>query len=103
RRGGGKSLGQRAGEEIGSVAGFTALLAVLLIMILLLAVVGLVVVNALSGSPWGTFTIAATIPIALFMGCYLRYWRPGKVIEVSAIGFVLVVACIFGGDGLLVR
>ena len=94
----GKSLGEMAREEIGNVGGFTALLAVLLIMILLLAVVGLVVVNALSGSPWGTFTIAATMPIAVFMGLYLRYWRPGKVLEVSLIGFVLVIACIFGGE-----
>ena len=94
----GKSLGEMAREEIGNVGGFTALLAVLLIMILLLAVVGLVVVNALSGSPWGTFTIAATMPIAVFMGLYLRYWRPGKVLEISLIGFVLVIACIFGGE-----
>jgi carbon starvation protein len=94
----GKSLGQMAREEIGSVGGFTALLAVLLIMILLLAVVALVVVNALSGSPWGTFTIAATMPIAVFMGLYLRYWRPGKVLEISAIGFVLVIACVVGGE-----
>ena len=94
----GKSVGQMAREEIGTVAGFTALLAVLLILILLLAVVGLVVVNALSGSPWGTFTIAATMPIAVFMGVYLRYWRPGKVLEISMIGFMLVIASIFGGE-----
>src|SRR5947207_10867378 len=93
----GKSLGQMAREEIGKIGGFTALLTVLLIMIILLAVVGLVVVNALKGSPWGTFTIAATMPIAIFMGLYLRYWRPGKVLEVSAIGFVLVMASIFAG------
>ncbi len=93
----GKSLGQMAREEIGKVGGFTALLTVLLIMIILLAVVGLVVVNALRGSAWGTFTIAATMPIALFMGLYLRYWRPGKVLECSAIGFVLVMASIFAG------
>src|SRR5213592_315925 len=93
----GKSLGQMAREEIGKVGGFTALLTVLLIMIILLAVVGLVVVNALKGSPWGAFTIAATMPIALFMGLYLRYWRPGKVLECSAIGFVLVMAGIFAG------
>ena len=79
----GKSLGQMAREEIGKVGGFIALITVLLIMIILLAVVGLVVVNALKGSPWGTFTIAATMPIALFMGLYLRYWRPGKVLECS--------------------
>jgi carbon starvation protein len=94
----GKSLGQMAKEEIGRVGGFTALLTVLLIMIILLAVVALVVVNALKGSPWGTFTIAATMPIAVFMGLYLRYWRPGKVLEVSVIGFGLVVASIFAGQ-----
>ncbi|HSB18130.1 MAG TPA: carbon starvation CstA family protein [Bryobacteraceae bacterium] len=94
----GKSLGQMAREEIGKVGGITALLTVLLIMIILLAVVALVVVNALKGSPWGTFTIAATMPIAVFMGLYLRYWRPGKVLEVSAIGFALVVASIFAGQ-----
>jgi carbon starvation protein len=94
----GKSLGQMAREEIGKVGGFTALLTVLLIMIILLAVVALVVVNALRGSPWGTFTIAATMPIAVFMGLYLRYWRPGKVLECSVIGFVLVMASIFAGE-----
>src|SRR5947199_5745035 len=93
----GKSLGQMAREEIGKVGGFTALLTVLLIMIILLAVVALVVVNALKGSAWGTFTIAATMPIALFMGLYLRYWRPGKVLECSGIGFLLVMASIFAG------
>src|SRR5215204_3526593 len=93
----GKSLGQMAREEIGKIGGFTALLTVLLIMIILLAVVALVVVNALRGSPWGTFTIAATMPIALFMGVYLRYWRPGRVLEISLIGFVLVVLSILGG------
>lgn len=94
----GKSLGQMAREEIGRLGGGTALLTVLLIMIILLAVIGLVVVNALKGSPWGTFTIAATMPIAVFMGLYLRYWRPGKVLEVSLIGFVLVVGSIFLGE-----
>jgi carbon starvation protein len=93
----GKSLGQMAREEIGKVGGIVALITVLIIMIILLAVVGLVVVNALKGSPWGTFTIAATMPIAVFMGLYLRYWRPGKVLECSAIGFVLVMASIFTG------
>ena len=93
----GKSLGQMAREEIGKVGGFIALVTVLLIMVILLAVVGLVVVNALRGSPWGTFTIAATMPIAVLMGLYLRYWRPGKVLECSAIGFVLVMASIFAG------
>jgi len=96
----GKSLGQMAREEIGRVGGFTALLTVLLIMIILLAVVALVVVNALKGSPWGTFTIVATMPIAVFMGLYLRYWRPGKVRECSVIGFVLVMASIFVGQAV---
>ena len=94
----GKSLGQMAREEIGKVGGITALLTVLLIMMILLAVVALVVVNALRGSPWGTFTIAATMPIAVFMGLYLRYWRPGKVLECSVIGFSMVVLSIFGGE-----
>jgi carbon starvation protein len=96
----GKTLGQMARDEIGKVGGFTALLTVLFIMIILLAVVALVVVNALKGSPWGTFTIAATMPIALFMGIYLRYWRPGKVLECSLVGFVLVLASIFGGQAV---
>ena len=94
----GKSLGQMAKEEIGHVGGFTALITVLLIMIILLAVVALVVVNALKGSPWGTFTIAATMPIAIVMGVYLRYWRPGKVLECSVLGFTLVMLSIFGGQ-----
>jgi carbon starvation protein len=94
----GKSLGQMAKEEIGKVGGAVALVTVLLIMIILLAVVGLVVVNALAGSPWGAFTIAATMPIAVFMGLYLRYWRPGKVLECSALGFALVLASVFGGQ-----
>ena len=94
----GKSLGQMCREEIGRVGGLTALVTVLLIMIILLAVVALVVVNALKGSPWGTFTIAATMPIAVFMGLYLRYLRPGKVLEISVVGFLLVLASIFGGE-----
>jgi carbon starvation protein len=96
----GKSLGEMAREEIGKVGGFTALITVLLIMIILLAVIALVVVNALKGSPWGTFTIAATIPIAVIMGLYLRFWRPGKVLEASILGFLLVMAAIFGGQAV---
>lgn len=93
----GKTLGQMAREEIGKVGGFVSLITVLLIMIVLLAVVALVVVNALKASPWGTFTITMTIPIAVFMGLYLRYLRPGKVLECSTIGFVLLLASIYGG------
>lgn len=94
----GKSLGQMAKEEMGPVAGFTAMLAVLAIMIILLAVLALVVVKALASSPWGTFTIAMTIPIALLMGWYMRILRPGKVMEATAIGVVLLIAALVGGQ-----
>jgi carbon starvation protein len=94
----GKSLGQMVKEEISKLGGLTAMITVLLIMIILMAVIGLVIVNALKGSPWGTFTIAATMPIAIFMGLYLRYLRPGRVIEISVLGFILVLASIFGGQ-----
>jgi carbon starvation protein len=93
----GKSLGQMAREEIGKLSGAAAMVTVLLIMAIMLAVMALVVVNALRGSPWGTFTIAATMPIAIFMGLYLRFWRPGKVLECSGMGFVLVAAAIIAG------
>jgi len=93
----GKSLGQMAKDEISEVGGWTALFAVLFIMIILIAVVALVVVNALRSSPWGLFTIAMTIPIALLLGIYLRYLRPGKVLEASLLGFVLVMSAVVGG------
>ena len=93
----GKSLGQMAKEEIGPVAGFTALVAVLGIMVVLIAVLALVVVNALRSSPWGTVTIALTIPIAMLMGVYLRWIRPGRVLEASLIGLVLLVAALYAG------
>ena len=82
----GKSLGQIAKEEIGPVAGFTALCAIISILVILLAVIALVVTNALKASPWGTFTLAMTIPIAILMGIYLRFLRPGKVLETSLTG-----------------
>jgi carbon starvation protein len=94
----GKSLTEMAKEETGRVGGFVAYAAVIVILIILLAVVGLVVVNALKSSPWGTFTIAMTIPIALLMGIYLRRIRPGKVLEASLLGFVLVMLAIWGGQ-----
>ncbi|WP_165944703.1 carbon starvation CstA family protein [Saccharopolyspora terrae] len=94
----GRSLGQMAREEIGPVGGVAALIAVLAIMIILLAVLALVVVGALKGSPWGAFSIGMTIPIALFMGFYLRYLRPGKIVEVSAIGIALLLLSIAGGS-----
>ncbi|GLY69618.1 carbon starvation CstA family protein [Amycolatopsis taiwanensis] len=93
----GRSLGQMAREEIGPVGGAAALIAVLAIMIILLAVLALVVVNALAESPWGVFSIAMTIPIALFMGFYLRYLRPGRVTEVSVIGCALLVLSLVAG------
>src|SRR5919107_1733115 len=93
----GKTLGQMAREEIGPVGGAAALVAVLSIMVILLAVLALVVVNALANSPWGTFSIAMTLPIALFMGVYLRFLRPGRVLEVTIIGVALLILSIFGG------
>lgn len=93
----GKSLGQMAREEIGRVGGTAALIAVFAIMIILLAVLALVVVNALAHSPWGTFSVAMTIPIALFMGFYLHIMRPGRVLETSLIGVVLLLLAIVGG------
>jgi carbon starvation protein len=94
----GKSLTEMAKDEIGRVGGFVAYVAVITILIILLGVAALIVVNALKASPWGTFTIAMTMPIALLMGVYLRRIRPGKVLEVSALGFVLVLAAIWGGQ-----
>jgi len=93
----GKSLGQMARDEIGPVGGVAALVAVFAIMIILLAVLALVVVNALADSPWGTFSIAMTIPIALFMGFYLRMIRPGRVMETTVIGVSLLLLAIISG------
>jgi carbon starvation protein len=94
----GKSLGQMAREEIGPFGGAAALIAVFAIMIILLAVLALVVVNALAASPWGTFSLAMTIPIALFMGFYLRVIRPGRVVETTVIGVgLLLLAIALGG------
>jgi carbon starvation protein len=93
----GKSLGQMAREEIGPVGGAAALIAVLSIMVILLAVLALVVVNALAASPWGSFSLAMTIPIAVLMGVYLRFLRPGRVLEVTIIGVALLILAIIGG------
>jgi carbon starvation protein len=93
----GKSLGQMAAEEIGPVAGNIALLAILGIMIVLISGLALVVVNALKASPWGVVTIGLTIPIAIFMGLYLRFLRPDRVLETSAIGIALLVLALFAG------
>ncbi|MBW1603022.1 carbon starvation protein A [Streptomyces sp. JJ66] len=93
----GRSLGQMARDEIGPFGGAAALVAVFAIMIILLAVLALVIVNALAHSPWGVFSIAMTIPIALFMGFYLRVLRPGRVTEVSVIGVALLLLAIVAG------
>jgi carbon starvation protein len=93
----GKSLGDIARAELGPAAGVVAMIGVLMIMFIILAVLALVVVKALAESPWGTFTVAMTIPIAFFMGVYLRYLRPGKVLEVSMIGLVLLLVSIWLG------
>jgi carbon starvation protein len=99
-RRGGRSLGQMAREELGVIGGTAALVATLLIMVIIVAILALVVVNALSESPWGVFSVGMTIPIALFMGVYLRFLRPGKVMEVSVIGFVLLMSAIIGGGAV---
>jgi carbon starvation protein len=94
----GRSLGQMARDEIGAIGGAAALIGAFVIMVIIIAVLALVVVRALSQSPWGVFSIAMTIPIALFMGCYLRYIRPGRVTEVSVIGFVLLMLAVASGN-----
>src|SRR5450830_1706059 len=101
-RRGGRSLGQMAREELGVIGGTAALVATLTIMVIIIAILALVVVNALAASPWGVFSVGMTIPIALLMGCYLRFFRPGKVSEVSIIGFALLIAVIVGG-GLIAQ
>jgi carbon starvation protein len=94
----GKSLGQMAREEVSKRSGMLALVAVLAIMVILLAAVALVVVNALRDSPWGTFTLGLTIPIAMLMGLYMRFWRPGRVLEATAIGLALVLFAVVAGE-----
>src|SRR5216110_2763024 len=93
----GKSLGQMAKEEVSRVTGATAMVAVLAIMIILLAVLALIVVNALKASPWGLFTIACTVPIALLMGWWMKRWRPGKVMEASIVGALLLFGALIAG------
>ena len=93
----GRSLGQMARDEIGAIGGTAALVGTLLIMIILIAVLGLVVVNAMKHSPWATATVAATIPIAMLIGFYMRNIRPGRVLEASAIGVALLLLSVFAG------
>ncbi|QEY25991.1 carbon starvation CstA family protein [Neisseria zalophi] len=95
----GKSLGDIVKQELGTTAGLIASIGILMIMVIIMAVLALIVVKALVHSPWGTFTIAATMPIALFMGIYTRYIRPGKIGEISIVGFILLMlAVIYGED-----
>jgi carbon starvation protein len=94
----GKSLGQMAREEVSKLSGMIALFAVLAIMVILLAAVALVVVNALRASPWATYTMALSMPIAVLMGFYLRYWRPGRVLEATIIGVGLLVFAVVSGE-----
>jgi carbon starvation protein len=93
----GRSLGQMARDELGLIGGAVALVGVMAIMIILIAVLGLVVVNAMRHSPWATSTVAATIPIAVLIGLFMRHLRPGRVLEGTAIGVVLLLAAVFGG------
>lgn len=99
-RRGGRSLGQMARDELGVIGGTAAIIATIVIMVIIVAILALVVVNALAESPWGVFSVVMTVPIALFMGCYLRFIRPGKVTEVSVIGIVLLIAAIIGGGAV---
>ncbi len=96
----GRSLGDLVKSELGTIPGVIALFGTFMIMVIILAVLALIVVKALVGSPWGTFTVAATIPIALFMGVYMRYLRPGRIGEVSIIGFVMLMAAIIFGESV---
>ncbi len=93
----GRSLGDMIKAELGNVPGVIALFGCFMIMIIILAVLALIVVKALTHSPWGTFTVGATVPIALFMGIYMRYIRPGRIGEISLIGFVLLMLAIYFG------
>ena len=95
----GKTLGQMAKEELGQLAGKASLIATFVIMIILISVLGLVVVNAMKHSPWATSTVAATIPIAIFIGFYMRFIRPGRVLEATGIGVVLLLFAVYiGGE-----
>jgi len=93
----GRSLGNMLRDELGPVAGIVAMFGVLVLMMIVLAVLALVVVKALTHSPWGTYTVACTIPIALLMGIYLRFIRPGKILEVSIVGLILLLLAIWSG------
>jgi len=93
----GKSLGQMARDELGPIGGTAAVLGTLMIVVIIIAVLGLVIVNAMKHSPWATFTVFATIPIAIFVGYFMRHWRPGRVLEGSLLGLVLLILAVIGG------
>ncbi|HET8763673.1 MAG TPA: carbon starvation CstA family protein, partial [Rhodanobacter sp.] len=93
----GRSLGHMLREELGPIPGLVAMIGVLVLMMIVLAVLALVVVKALVHSPWGTFTVAATIPIAFLMGAYLHWFRPGRILEISVVGLALLLLAIWGG------
>lgn len=96
----GRSLGDIVKQELGTTAGIIASVGILMIMVIIMAVLALIVVKALTHSPWGTFTIVATVPIALFMGIYSRYIRPGKIGEISIVGFILLMLAIVYGENV---
>lgn len=96
----GRSLGEMAKQELGTIPGFIVMVGALGVMIIILSALALVVIKALAESPWGVFSIAMTIPIALFMGVYMRYLRPGRIMEISIIGFVLMMAAIVFGENI---
>ncbi|MEO8627828.1 MAG: carbon starvation CstA family protein [Betaproteobacteria bacterium] len=93
----GRSLGQMARDELGPVGGWAALIGTMMIMLILIAVLGLVIVNAMKHSPWATATVLGTIPVAMLIGIYMRGIRPGRVLEGSLIGITLLIFCVLGG------
>jgi carbon starvation protein len=93
----GRSLGKMARDELGPIGGTAAVVGTLMIVVIIIAVLGLVIVNAMRHSPWATFTVFATIPIAIFVGYFMRHWRPGRVLEGSLLGLVLLLLAVVGG------
>src|SRR6478735_9802439 len=93
----GRSLGQMARDELGPVGGTAAVVGTLMIVVIIIAVLGLVIVNAMKHSPWATFTVFATIPIAIVVGYFMRHWRPGRVLEGSLLGLVLLIIAVIAG------
>ena len=96
----GRSLGQMARDELGPIGGLAAVVGTLMIVIIIIAVLALVIVNAMKHSPWATSTVFATLPIAVIVGFYVRHWRPGRILEGSIIGLVLLLAAVVGGGAL---